>query len=51
MARCTLNLHVFIHAGKKPFTCEVYNREFTGKDHLKIYTCVHIGERPFKCEV
>ncbi|XP_037549173.1 zinc finger protein 184-like isoform X2 [Nematolebias whitei] len=37
--------------GQKPFSCDLCERRFTRKDHLKIHMIRHTGQKPFSCDL
>ncbi|XP_055533904.1 zinc finger protein 260-like [Wyeomyia smithii] len=47
----SLDIHVFSHDGRKPFSCGFCNKGFTQKCNLQKHERVHTGEKPFKCNV
>ncbi|XP_065087575.1 zinc finger protein 883-like [Ochlerotatus camptorhynchus] len=47
----SLDIHIFSHDGKKPFTCSYCDKGFTQKCNLEKHERVHTGEKPFQCNV
>ena len=45
----SLNHHLKLHSGVKPFTCSECNRTFTYKHHLKYHMLSHSGKTLFAC--
>ncbi|XP_029721452.1 zinc finger protein 883 isoform X1 [Aedes albopictus] len=45
----SLDIHIYSHDGKKPFTCGYCTKGFTQKCNLEKHERVHTGEKPFKC--
>lgn len=46
----SLQVHMEIHIGRKPFLCTVCGKNFLRKYHLEVHQRIHTGEKPFKCE-
>jgi uncharacterized Zn-finger protein len=45
----SLNRHMRMHRGDKPYKCEECGWSFTQKGDLIIHQRKHTGEKPFKC--
>lgn len=41
-----LNIHMYNHADKKPFECEICNKGFSKKDHLNKHKESKHGDKP-----
>lgn len=39
--------HLLIHSGKRPFTCQICNKSFRQKEHLKAHAITHES----RCEI
>jgi uncharacterized Zn-finger protein len=46
----SLEEHIRMHTGEKPFICSVCNKAYARRSHLSVHYRVHTGERPFVCE-
>ena len=47
--QATLERHMLIHRGIKPYECSVCKRRFRQKHHLQSHEMLHTGERPHSC--
>uniref|UniRef100_A0A4W5JYT9 C2H2-type domain-containing protein n=2 Tax=Hucho hucho TaxID=62062 RepID=A0A4W5JYT9_9TELE len=46
----SLNKHMRVHSGERPYKCVYCNKAFTASSILRTHIRQHSGERPFKCK-
>lgn len=51
-SKFNLKRHVlYNHLGRKPFICQICNKDFVSKQNLLEHNFIHTGAKPYKCSL